>query len=169
MELELIINSIQFSMNWIGIELKDFELELNWNWKLELIGIDQFNQFNFNSTPYFTRLNIFCICLIMEIAVWQAISWKQTYPHAPLCVPSMGSAGVFGHEGLTITSITLRYFQLFNSLVIKSWWPTKIISSLVPCDATLHQMIVYSWFDTHWFRQKNVCHQMVPSHYFNQC
>ena len=60
-ELELIINSIQFSMNWIGIELKDFELELNWNWKPELIGIDQFNQFIFNSTPHFTRSNIFCI------------------------------------------------------------------------------------------------------------
>ena len=57
-ELELIINSIQFSMNWIGIELKDFELELNWNWKPELIGIDQFI---FNSTPHFTRLNIFCM------------------------------------------------------------------------------------------------------------
>ena len=58
-ELELIINSIQFSMNWIGIELKDFELELNWNWKPELIRIDQFNQFIFNSTPHFTRFDIF--------------------------------------------------------------------------------------------------------------
>ena len=60
-ELELMINSIQFSMNWIGIELKDFELELNWNWKPQLIGIDQFNQFIFNSIPHFTRLNFFCM------------------------------------------------------------------------------------------------------------
>ena len=67
-ELELIFNSIQFSMNWIGIELKDFELELNWNWKPELVGIDQFNQFIFNSTPHFTRLNFF-VCHIMEIVV----------------------------------------------------------------------------------------------------
>ena len=57
-ELELMINSIQFSMNWIGIELKDFELELNWNWKPQLIGIDQFI---FNSIPHFTRLNFFCM------------------------------------------------------------------------------------------------------------
>ena len=98
-ELELMINSIQFSMNWIGIELKDFELELNWNWKPQLIGIDQFNQFIFNSTPHFTRLNFF-VCHIMEIVVWQAIPCKQAYPNAPLCVPSMGSAGVFGHQGM---------------------------------------------------------------------
>ena len=54
----------------------------------------------------------------MEIAVWQAVTAmiKQAYPHAPLCIPSMGSADVFGHEGLTISSITLRYFQWFNSL-----------------------------------------------------
>ena len=66
-ELELIINSIQFSMNWIGIELKDFELELNWNWKPELIGIDQFNQFIFNSTPHFTRLNIFLYAVLWKL------------------------------------------------------------------------------------------------------
>ena len=77
-ELELIINSIQFSINWIGIELKDFELELNWNWKSVLIGIDQFNQFIFNSTPNFTKLNFF-VCHIMEIAVWQAILCKHTH------------------------------------------------------------------------------------------
>ena len=124
-ELELIINSIQFSMNWIGIELKDSELELNWNWKPELIGIDQFNQFIFNSTPHFTWLSTFFICHIMEIVVWQAIPCKQAYPHAPLCVPSMGSAGVFGHKGITITSITLRYFQCFNSLVMKSFFVTQ--------------------------------------------
>ena len=104
-ELELIINSIQFSMNWIGIELKDFELELNWNWKPQLIGIDQFSQFIFNSTPHFTRLNFF-VCHIMEIVVWQAIPCEQAYPNAPLCVPSMWSAGVFGHQGMTIISIT---------------------------------------------------------------
>ena len=51
------------------------------------------------------------------------------------CVPSMGSAGVSGHKGITITSITLRYFQCFNSLVMKSWWPRKIINSLVPSNA----------------------------------
>ena len=96
-ELELIINSIQFSMNWIGIELKDFELELNWNWKPQLIGIDQFI---FNSTPHFTRLNFF-VCHIMEIVVWQAIPCEQAYPNAPLCVPSMWSVGVFGHQGMT--------------------------------------------------------------------
>ena len=66
-ELELIINSIQFSMNWIGIELKDFELELNWNWKPELIGIDQFNQFIFNSTPHFTRLNILLYAILWKL------------------------------------------------------------------------------------------------------
>ena len=63
-ELELIINSIQFSMNWIGIELKDFELELNWNWKPELIGIDQFI---FNSTPHFIRLNIFLYAILWKL------------------------------------------------------------------------------------------------------
>ena len=57
-ELELIINSI---------ELKDFELELNWNWKPELIGIDQFNQFIFNSTPHFTRLNIFLYAILWKL------------------------------------------------------------------------------------------------------
>ena len=51
----------EYIMNWIGIELKDFQLELNWNWKPELIGIDQFNQFIFNSTPHFARLNFFCM------------------------------------------------------------------------------------------------------------
>ena len=66
-ELELIINSIQFTMNWIGIELKDFELELNWNWKPELIGIDQFNQFIFNSTPHFIRLNIFLYAILWKL------------------------------------------------------------------------------------------------------
>ena len=114
-ELELIINSIQFSMNWIGIELKDFELEFNWNWKPELIRIDQFNQFIFNSTQHFTRLAFF-LWHIMQIAVWQAMAAmiKQAYPHAPCS--SMGSAEVFGPEGLTISSITLRYYQWFNSL-----------------------------------------------------
>ena len=111
-------------MNWIGIdnqfnwiELKDFELELNWNWKPELIRIDQFNQFIFNSSPHFTRFDIF-LWHIMEIAVWQAMAAmiKQAYPHAPLCTPSMGSAEVYGHEGLTISSITFRYFQWFNLL-----------------------------------------------------
>ena len=66
-ELELIINSIQFSMNWIGFELRDFELELNWNWKPELIGIDPFNQFIFNSTPNFTRLNIFLYAILWKL------------------------------------------------------------------------------------------------------
>ena len=66
-ELELIINSIQFSMNWIGIELKDFELELNWNWKPELIGIDQFNQFIFNSTPHFTWLSTFLYAILWKL------------------------------------------------------------------------------------------------------
>ena len=51
--------SIQFRMNWIGIELNDLELELNWNWKPELIGIDQFNQFIFNSIPHLITLIIF--------------------------------------------------------------------------------------------------------------
>ena len=60
-------NSIQFSMNWIGFELRDFELELNWNWKPELIGIDPFNQFIFNSTPNFTRLNIFLYAIVWKL------------------------------------------------------------------------------------------------------
>ena len=72
-ELEIIINSIQFSMNWIGIELKDFELELNWNWKIELIEIDQVNQSNFNSTPHFTRFNIF-----LYGTLWKLQRDKQT-------------------------------------------------------------------------------------------
>ena len=117
----LIINSIQFSMNWIGIELKDFELELKaWtdrNWSIQSI------HFQFNSSFYMVKH--FFICHIMEIVVWQAIPCKQAYPHAPLCVPSMGSAGVFGHKGITITSITLRYFQCFNSLVMKSFFVTQ--------------------------------------------
>ena len=105
-------------MNWIGIELKDFELELNWNWKPELIRIDQFNQFILNSSPHFTRFDIFLWWHIMEIAVWQAMAAmiKQAYPHVPLCTPSMGSAEVYGDEGLTISSITFRYFQWFNLL-----------------------------------------------------
>ena len=63
----------------------------------------------------------------------KAMSWlfatdmPRVYPHVPLCVPSMESAGVFGHKGLTITSIT------FNSLF--------------PCDATWCQI-------THWGRDK---------------
>ena len=65
------------------------------------------------------------------------------HTHMFHCVASMGSAGVSGHKGITITSITLRYFQCFNSLVMKCWWPRKIINSLVPCNATLHQIIVY--------------------------
>ena len=60
----------------------------------------------------------------------KAMSWlfatdvPRVYPlDVPLCVPSMESAGVFGHEGLTIPSMT------FNSLF--------------PCGATWCQI-------THW-------------------
>ena len=56
-ELELIINSIQFNSAWIELEL-NWKI-LNWNWKPELIGIDQFNQFIFISTPHFTWLSTF--------------------------------------------------------------------------------------------------------------
>ena len=68
-ELELIINSIQFSMNWIGIELKRFwiriELELKaWtdrNWSIQSI------HFQFNSSFY--KVKHFFVCHIMEIVV----------------------------------------------------------------------------------------------------
>ena len=64
-ELELIINSIQFSMNWIGIELKDFELEMKaWNdrnWSIQSI------HFQFNSPFY--KVKHFFACHIMEIVV----------------------------------------------------------------------------------------------------
>ena len=67
-------------MNWIGIELKDFELELNWNWKPELIRIDQFNQFIFNSTPHFTRFDIFSsLVKLYQHNLWLVIS--QTSLH----------------------------------------------------------------------------------------
>ena len=67
-ELELIINSIQFSMNWIVIELKDFELELNWNWKPELIRIDQFNQFIFTRGQFWpSGIVIACVCVCVCI------------------------------------------------------------------------------------------------------
>ena len=144
-------------MNWIGIDnqFNSIQHELNWNWierlwiriELELNAWTDRNwsiqsiHFQFNS-PFYKVKHLF-VCHFMEIVVWQAIPCKQAYPHAPLCVPSMGSAGVFWHKGITITSITLRYFQCFNSLVMKSWWPRKIINSLVPCNATLHQIIVY--------------------------
>ena len=110
-ELELIINSIQFSMNWIGIELKGFELELNWNWKPELIGIDQFNQFIFNSTPHFTRLNFF-VCHIMEIAEWQVIPCKQVYP-VPTCSIVCSQFGFF--RGLRTWRVDhcINYFEIF--------------------------------------------------------
>ena len=86
-ELELIINSIQFSMNWIGIELKDFELELNWNWKPELIRIDQFNQFIFNSSPHFTRFDIFYDILWKLQCDKQWLQWLNKHTHMPHCVP----------------------------------------------------------------------------------
>ena len=52
----------------------------------------------------------------MEIAVWQAMAAmnQQAYPHAPLCTPSMGSAEVYGYEGLTISSIT--FLDISNGL-----------------------------------------------------
>ena len=115
----MIQGSDQF-MNWIGIDNQFnsawIELELNWkilNWNW--IGIESLNWSelinSINSTPHFTRSNIFCIYHIMEIVVWRAIPCKQAYPHAPLCVPSMGSAGVFGHKEITITSIDRsRYY-----------------------------------------------------------
>ena len=60
----------------------------------------------------------------MEIVVWQAIPCKQAYPHAPLFVPSMGYAGVFGHKGITITSIDL-FHNIFplaeNSPTTVNW------------------------------------------------
>ena len=86
-ELELIINSIQFSMNWIGIELKDFEVELNWNWKPELIRIDQFNQFIFNSSPHFTRFDIFYDILWKLQCDKQWLQWLNKHTHMPHCVP----------------------------------------------------------------------------------
>ena len=93
-------------MNWIGIDYQFnsawIELELNWkilNWNW--IGIESLNWSelinSINSTPHVKRLNIFLVCHIKEIIVWQAIPCKQAHPHAPLCVPSVGSAGVFGH------------------------------------------------------------------------
>ena len=147
-------------MNWIGIDnqFNSIQHELNWNW-IERFGIGielelkawtdrnwsiQSIHFQFNSSFY--KVKHFFVCHVMEIVVWQAIPCKQAYPLAPLCVPSIGSAAVFGHQackGITITSITLRYFQYFNLLVMKSWWPRKIINALVPCNATLHQIIVY--------------------------
>ena len=140
-------------MNWIGIDnrFNSIQHELNWNWIERFwIGIESLNWSELiNSINSFSiqrpilQGQTFFVYHIMEIVVWRAIPCKQAYPHAPLCVPSMGSAGVFGHKEITITSITLRYFQCFNSLVMKSWWPRKIINLLVPYNATLHQIIVY--------------------------
>ena len=56
------------------------------------------------------------VWLLTHICVTRPQWVKKAYPHAPLDVPSMGSAGVFGHESLIITSNTFRYFQSFNSL-----------------------------------------------------
>ena len=118
-------------MNWIGIDNQFNSIQhelnwmiLNWNW----IGIESRNWSElFNSINSFSiqlliyNVKHFFVWHIMEIAVWQATPWglqwlSKQCPHAPLCVPSMGSAGVFGHEGLTITSITLIYLLWFNSL-----------------------------------------------------
>ena len=122
-EIDNQFNSIQHELNWnwierfwIGIEL-ELKAWTDRNWSIQPI------HFQFNSSFYMVKH--FFICHIMEIVVWQAIPCKQAYPHAPLCVPSMGSAGVFGHKGITITSITLKYFQCFNSLVMKSFFVTQ--------------------------------------------
>ena len=135
----------QTNWNWIGRFWIGIELELKaWtdrNWSIQSI------HFQFNSSFYMVKH--FFICHVMEIVVWQAIPCKQAYPHAPLCVPSMGSAGVFGHKGITITSITLRYFQCFNSLVMKSFFVTQkdhqLISPLL-CHIASDNSLVITWW-----------------------
>ena len=90
-------NSIQHELNLNWIER--FELELNWNWKLELIGIDQFNQFIFNSTPHFTRLIIFLFAIL-----WKLQCDKQPHvgkhTHMLYCVfPVWGLQGSLNMKG----------------------------------------------------------------------
>ena len=141
-------------MNWIGIDnqFNSIQDELNWNWiewfwigiELELKAWTDRNwsiqsiHFQFNSLSYNVNHFLYAILWKFQCAKQSHVS-KHT--HMLHC---MGSAGVFGHKGLTIISITLRYyFQWFNLLVIESWWPAKIINSLVPCDVTLYKIIVY--------------------------
>ena len=108
-EIDDQFNSIQHELNsnwierfWIGIEL-ELKAWTDRNWSIQSIHLQ------FKSSFY--KVEHFFVCHIMEIVVWQAIPCKEAYPHAPLCVPSMGSsmgsAGVFGHKGIKITSRTV--------------------------------------------------------------
>ena len=70
-----------------------------WNWKPELIGIDQFNQFIFNSTPHFTRLNI-----VLYAILWKLQCDKQSHvskhTQMPHCVfPVWGQQGSLDIKG----------------------------------------------------------------------
>ena len=85
-ELKLIINSIQYELNWnwlewfwIGIEL-ELKAWTDRNWSIQSIHLQ------FKSAFY--KVEQFFVCHIMEIVVWQAIPCKQAYPHSPLIVCS---------------------------------------------------------------------------------
>ena len=166
-ELELIINSIQFSMNWIGIELKDFELEENWNWKAELIRIDQFNQFIFNSTPHFTRFDIFFYDIWKLQCDKQWLQWLNKHIHMLHCVPQNGVC-----TGLWTWKVDhfINYFwDISNGLthsVLVTYKYDKLISHFW-CHIASDNILLIIWLTL--VQIKMVCHLIVPYHYFNQC
>ena len=62
---------------------------------------------------------------------------RAEYPHAPLCVPSMGSSGVFGYGGSTITSIAEQSTHMLHC-VFPVW---GLQGSLDMKGRLLHQLL----------------------------